>query len=64
MVILFYDAAVDFISHAYKDDKRVPFNEFINSYYIWDFGENFYTDRDNRKIIEIIIYMIILYLII
>lgn len=45
----FYDAAINFISYAFIDNKQVPYEEFICNYFIWDFGENFYTDRENRR---------------
>ena len=46
----FYDAAVDFISNAYtKDGEQIDFEIFKEKYFVWDFGENFYTDRENSK---------------
>jgi hypothetical protein len=45
----FYDAAVDFISNAYtKDGEQLSFEQFKEKYFVWDFGENFYTDRKNN----------------
>ena len=43
-----YDASKEFLSFALKDDKIIDFETFKANYQVWDFGENFYTDRDNR----------------
>ena len=46
----FYDAAKSFVSNAfYENGTKKDFNAFIKDYSIWDFGENFYTDRRNRQ---------------
>ena len=45
----FYDAAIDFISNAYDENGNIiSFDDFKKKYQIWDFGENFYTDRKNQ----------------
>lgn len=43
-----YDAAKEFLSYAIEDNKQIDFVTFINKYQIWDYGENFYTERQNR----------------
>lgn len=43
-----YDAAKEFLSNAIENNKEVDFMTFISKYQIWDYGENFYTERQNR----------------
>ena len=46
----FYDAALDFLSNAYdKEGNLLDFETFKRKYFVWDFGENFYTDRNNTN---------------
>ena len=46
----FYDAAFEFLSNAYDENGNiVDYDSFIKKYYIWDFGENFYTERKNEQ---------------
>ena len=44
----FYDACIDFDSHAYKNNRLVPFNRFKDEYQIYDAGRNFYKGRHDE----------------
>lgn len=47
----FYDASIEFLNAARKENGELKtYSEFVDSYEIWDFGQNYYTDKKNSEL--------------